>query len=92
MLNFSMGANTLLDCVNVAELKTVLSSRAFIEQGELHHLIEALENNVKIIYLEDLKDSIQANEKIMGFTQFTLNSKADKGHNECSLTRSVLSN
>lgn len=85
MLNFSMGASTLLDCVKVANIKVVLSSKNFIEQGELHHLIEALKDEVLIIYLEDLKENIQANQKLMGLTQYMLNSKADVGHNELIL-------
>lgn len=85
MLNFSMGASTLLDCVEVANINVVISSKAFIEQGDLHHLIDALSEHTKIVYLEDLKESIQANEKIMGFAHFTLNSKADEGYNELIL-------
>lgn len=67
LLNFSMDSKSLLDCIETASLKTVLTSKEFIRAGELTSVIEEMEKKVRVIYLEDLKDGISASHKIKGF-------------------------
>jgi len=68
-LNYSTGAKNLRSACKTAKLKTVLTSRRFIEVGELQPLIEVLSDLVKIVYLEDLKAQIGKLDKLKGLLQ-----------------------
>ena len=70
MLNFSVGAHNVALAVEVAKIKTVVTSRRFIITGELEPLIEALEaKGITIRYLEDLRDSISLLARMTGFVK-----------------------
>src|SRR6266536_3571209 len=66
MINFTAGAANILAACKAAQIDTILSSRAFIEKGRLTNLIAAIEKAVKIVYLEDVRASITAGDKIRG--------------------------
>ncbi|MCK2000229.1 AMP-binding protein [[Brevibacterium] frigoritolerans] len=72
LLNFSMGTNSLIDCIETASLQTVLTSRKFIEVAELTSVIEEMEKKVRIVYLEDVKDTITVKQKLFGFAETKL--------------------
>src|SRR5262249_26350937 len=65
-VNFTAGAANILAACKAAQVDTILSSRAFIEKGRLSNLIAAIEKVVKIVYLEDVRASITAGDKIRG--------------------------
>ena len=67
MLNFSAGEAALISACNSAQLKTVFTSKRFIEMGRLESLIEALSEHVKFVYLEDIRAEITATDKLRGF-------------------------
>jgi len=66
MINFTGGAANILAACKAAQIDTILSSRAFIEKGRLTNLIAAIEKTVKIVYLEDVRASLTAGDKIRG--------------------------
>jgi acyl-[acyl-carrier-protein]-phospholipid O-acyltransferase / long-chain-fatty-acid--[acyl-carrier-protein] ligase len=66
MINFTAGAANILAACKAAQVDTILSSRAFIEKGRLTNLIAAIEKAVKIVYLEDVRASVTAGDKIRG--------------------------
>src|SRR5947209_6265263 len=66
MINFTAGAANILVACKAAQIDTILSSRVFIEKGRLSNLIAAIEKAVKIVYLEDIRASITAGDKIRG--------------------------
>lgn len=66
MLSFSAGAKNMLAACTAAEIKTVITSKAFIEAGSLEEDLATLSEKVKIIYLEDLRDQIGSGEKLLG--------------------------
>ena len=67
MLNHSTGiANTLIAC-QTANIKTIYTSRKFIDVAKLNEMIDHLkEAGVNIIYLEDLRSSINLLDKLKG--------------------------
>ena len=67
MLNFSAGAVNVLAAMKAAQVKTVLTSKAFIEKGKLDKLIAAISADAKIVYLEDVRATISIADKIRGF-------------------------
>ena len=55
MLNYTAGLANLKAACAAAEVKTIISARAFITQGKLEPIAEGLEaDGCKIVYLEDI--------------------------------------
>lgn len=67
MLNFSAGPVNVLAAMKAAQVKTVLTSRAFIEKGKLDKLIAAIGAQARVVYLEDVRAQISLGDKIRGF-------------------------
>ena len=65
LLNYSTGAATMLACAQLAGLRQVISSRAFLERGKLNvePLIKA---GLDFLYLEDIRRDIKAGAKLIG--------------------------
>ena len=57
MLNFSAGPVNVLAAMQAAQVKTVLTSKAFIEKGKLDKLIAAIAGQASVVYLEDVRAS-----------------------------------
>ena len=55
MLNFSTGLKNMQAACRTAEIRTVLTSRRFVDMAKLDDVIEALSSEVSILYLEDLE-------------------------------------
>ena len=66
MLNFSTGLKNMQAACQAAELKSVLTSRRFVEMAKLDDIIEALSKQVTILYLEDIRDTIGLGDKLCG--------------------------
>ena len=68
ILNFSTGAANMVRACQTTNVKTVLTSRRFIEKGKMQPVIDALENNagIKVVYLEDVRARINLADKIAG--------------------------
>lgn len=65
MLNFSLGARSMINSCKSADVRTVITSRRFIELGKLEALVSAaLDAGIRIIWLEDLAPSITTCKKI----------------------------
>ncbi|MCE5201020.1 MAG: AMP-binding protein [Synergistaceae bacterium] len=70
MLNFSLGGRSLVNCCRTAAIKTVVTSRKFIELGKLENLINAIvEEGLRIIWLEDLAPEITTRKKLFAATR-----------------------
>ncbi|MCI1858278.1 MAG: AMP-binding protein [Sporolactobacillus sp.] len=69
LLNFTMGTQNIIDCIETASLGTVITSREFVKKANLDFTVEEMGKQVKIIYLEDLAGSISARHKITGFLE-----------------------
>lgn len=63
VLNYSTGVKGMKDCCQLAHLKTVITSRAFLDRLKLD---DAFESNlgVRFIYLEDLKGKVGISDKL----------------------------
>jgi acyl-[acyl-carrier-protein]-phospholipid O-acyltransferase/long-chain-fatty-acid--[acyl-carrier-protein] ligase len=63
LLNYSTGSAVMLACCQLAGLKQVITSRAFIEKARLK-LEPLTEAGVELIYLEDLRQGISGLDKL----------------------------
>ena len=66
MLNFSAGPVNVLAAMQAAQVKTVLTSKAFIEKGKLDKLISAIAGQASVVYLEDVRAGIGSLDKVRG--------------------------
>ena len=66
MINFSAGAANILGACRAAEIDTILTSRTFVEKGRLEHVVEQIEKQVRIVYLEDVRTTITTFDKLRG--------------------------
>lgn len=64
MLNASSDAPTLQSCIDTAEIKTVITSRTFMQVAKLEDKVAALAEKAKIVYLEDIKPTIGLSQKL----------------------------
>ena len=64
MLNFTSGLRNLRAACALAKVKTVLTAHRFIEQGKLHDIVDTLESQAKIVYLEDVRAKIGLSDKL----------------------------
>jgi len=58
MLNFSAGRTALQAACKAAEVKTVVTSRQFIEKAKLEDTLSVLQEKAEVLFLEDLAGKI----------------------------------
>lgn len=68
MLNFTSGIRNLKGACKLAGVKRVLTSHRFIEQGQLHDLVDALDDVSTVTYLEDVREKIGLTDKLFAAT------------------------
>ena len=67
MLNFSSGTQAVIKACEAGAIKTVYSSRKFIENAGLEALAVQLEQQFNLIYLEDIRQRISFTTKLVGW-------------------------
>ncbi|MEM7633463.1 MAG: acyl-[ACP]--phospholipid O-acyltransferase [Pseudomonadota bacterium] len=65
MLNFSTGLANMQAAITAADIRTVITSRKFIEVAKMEDTVAAFEKSVKVVYLEDIKSSIGGWDKAL---------------------------
>jgi len=69
MINFTAGAKSIDAACRAANISVILTSRAFIEKGKLGELVAKLEADRRVVYLEDVRATIGAYDKLKGVLQ-----------------------
>jgi acyl-[acyl-carrier-protein]-phospholipid O-acyltransferase/long-chain-fatty-acid--[acyl-carrier-protein] ligase len=64
MLNYTVGANGLLSACATAEIKTIVTSRRFVEMAKLDNDLAVLQTRLRVVFLEDLAASMNAFDKL----------------------------
>ncbi|MES2288134.1 MAG: acyl-[ACP]--phospholipid O-acyltransferase [Pseudomonadota bacterium] len=72
MLNYTAGQANLKAACTAAEVRTIVTARAFVDQGKLHDLIAALEaDGRRVLYLEDIGTRIGTGAKLRALVAAT---------------------
>lgn len=64
MINFSSGAKAMISACRTAQIKTVLTSRKFIETARLQPITDQMAAHCRIVYLEDIAASVGIMDRI----------------------------
>ena len=83
MINFSQGPVQVVSCVQTVQLKTVITSKEFIQKAYLEKTEEALKSvGIDLVYLEELAPQVSLVSKLIGLKKFfqraTAKHSADK--------------
>ncbi len=63
LLNFSSSPATMISCCQLASLKTIITSRQFLERARLD-LSAIEETGIKLLYLEDIRSRVTTKDKL----------------------------
>ncbi|HZX31065.1 MAG TPA: bifunctional acyl-ACP--phospholipid O-acyltransferase/long-chain-fatty-acid--ACP ligase [Rhodocyclaceae bacterium] len=68
MLNYTAGADAMQAACTAAEIRTIVTSKAFVEQAKLADKLAALAG-IKLVYLEELREQATLGDKLwlMGY-------------------------
>ena len=67
MLNYTVGASGMVSACETALIKTVITSRRFIEAAKLTEAVKMLGERVTLVYLEDLAADLSPTDKLKGW-------------------------
>ena len=86
MLNFTAGKKNLSSALRTGRIRTVLTSRRFLDAGKLHDLVDALGaiewapgKKVRIVALEDVRGSLNIFDKVAGAVRAAIAGKFSRG-------------
>ena len=69
MLNLSAGAAGMAAACRIAKVSIVLSSRRFVDKGKLQQSVDELAKSVRIVYLEDVRETIAGLDKLVALAR-----------------------
>lgn len=64
MLNFGAGHRSISSAIRTAQIKLMITSRRFVVSAKLEATIELLRDQVKIVFLEDIGETISGADKL----------------------------
>lgn len=77
VINFSAGAENNGECGAAAEVRTILTSRAFVAKAKFGEYIDRLAERFRIVYLEDVRAGVTAAGKLAGAAKYLCRARAD---------------
>ena len=70
LINFTAGPTNIQAACTAAEVRTIVTSRGFVERARLDKLVDTLAETVRIVYLEDLRARVSTVDKIRGMIRY----------------------
>ena len=70
MINFTAGVANIEAACTAAEVRTIVTSRGFVDRARLDKLVDALAETVRIVYLEDLREAFSIADKIRALLRY----------------------
>ncbi len=72
MLNATAGLANLGAAITAAQVRVVVTSRAFVEKARLAAVVAGLEERVRFVFLEDLRAGISSSRRLRGLLRASL--------------------
>ena len=69
MINFTSGLMNLRSACKAADIKSIVTSRTFVEKAHLEKLVEGLTPDVAFTYLEDVRAQVGFADKLRGLRE-----------------------
>ena len=66
MLNFTAGTKNIIAACACAQVRTVLTSRAFVDKASLGPIVAELSSHARVVYLEDVRAGLTRADKLRG--------------------------
>jgi acyl-[acyl-carrier-protein]-phospholipid O-acyltransferase/long-chain-fatty-acid--[acyl-carrier-protein] ligase len=89
LLNFSSGMPTMLACAQLAGLKTIVTSHAFLERARLN-VDEFLKAGIRVVYLEDVRPGITGSQKLLTLLKHVFNWQSAIGNRQPASSPAVI--
>jgi acyl-[acyl-carrier-protein]-phospholipid O-acyltransferase/long-chain-fatty-acid--[acyl-carrier-protein] ligase len=89
MLNFSSGTPTMLACAELAGLKHIVTSRAFLERARLN-VDDFVKAGVSLICLEDVRARISGSKKLLTLLRHVFNRQSAIGNRQSAGSPAVI--
>jgi acyl-[acyl-carrier-protein]-phospholipid O-acyltransferase/long-chain-fatty-acid--[acyl-carrier-protein] ligase len=70
MINFTAGAAGIAGACTAAAVRTIVTSRAFIERARLEPLVAAAAKTMRVVYLEDLRATVSITDRIRALAAY----------------------
>jgi acyl-[acyl-carrier-protein]-phospholipid O-acyltransferase/long-chain-fatty-acid--[acyl-carrier-protein] ligase len=67
MLNFTTGLRAMQAAIIAAEIHTIVTSRQFIAAAKMTNSMSCLEDKLRVVYLEDIRDAVTRTDKFRGW-------------------------
>jgi acyl-[acyl-carrier-protein]-phospholipid O-acyltransferase/long-chain-fatty-acid--[acyl-carrier-protein] ligase len=82
MLNFTAGSAPLASACTAAQIKTIVTSRRFVEMAKLTQVIADItaSGEVRIVYLEDVRPQVTTQDKLYGVAASYVPQRAYRRH------------
>ncbi|MGG1555668.1 AMP-binding protein [Paenibacillus ferrarius] len=75
ILNYSAGAGAMLDACETGGVRTVVTSRAFVEKIGLQAFVELASERYEVLFLETIRASVTGTDRLLGWLQAKLQLK-----------------
>jgi acyl-[acyl-carrier-protein]-phospholipid O-acyltransferase/long-chain-fatty-acid--[acyl-carrier-protein] ligase len=66
MINFTAGSANIMAACKAAELKTIVSSKTFIEQAGLEQIVKDVSSVVEFVWVDEMRETFSPFEKVAG--------------------------
>ena len=69
MLNYTVGSKGMVSACQTAGVRLIVTSRKFVESAGLSEVVEAISQDARVLFLEDIGASITGLDKMIGLMQ-----------------------
>jgi len=76
VINFSAGVESNVECCATAGVRTILTSRLFVERAKLEGYVARLAEELRVVYLEDVRAAVTAGDRLAALGRYLVRAKA----------------
>jgi len=85
IINFTSGIKNIKSSLSISKVNKIITSRTFIEQAEMQDIILSFDDNIEVIYIEDVKKDLSIKEKLKALVKFFFKEKIIRNINSVAV-------